>query len=60
MIKKFYIKLQLDIPQQRVDSLRPDYEIAEDIKQVLYSAVGDEAKATVIVTKEPEYEKTSK
>ena len=50
MIKKFYIKLEIDIPKHMVPMLKPDYEIKEGITQKL--AADKPCKTNVEITTE--------
>lgn len=54
MIKKFYIKLQVDIPEELASQVNPDYQIIDGIKQVLHDEISDCLKTKIeITTEEP-------
>ena len=52
MIKKFYIKLQVDIPEELASQINPDCQIIEGIIRILKNEIEDSCKVEAEITTE--------
>ena len=50
MIKKFYIQLQIDVPEHLLSELPDDKEIISSIKDIFLDELGEELKPNITVT----------